>query len=300
MAKVEKSKSILEKALYLSKKGDEFTLRKINNSFTLESKWFGNCSSSANKKIAPIELGFIKRVKNYIIKNMVYDNFMETLYYPIDIMYVEVKKYPPETEFKRIVEIDIDEAYWKTAQNLKVISPELYEEGSKEFGKISKLGRLVSLGSLAKKEMIYSYQGSRLIRSEVKRSTLTENIWYSICKRVSDVMFEARNIAGENFVLYWVDGIYIEYNEKKIQEITKMFKSYGYDVKVKDNYKAFYTENKVVVEDLNNPDTEKNQRQFFIAKQARKNTYFTDDQLKKTALKYSKYGAMDDLDEDEL
>jgi len=300
MAKVEKSKSILEKALYLSKKGDEFTLRKINNSFTLESKWFGNCSSSANKKIAPIELGFIKRVKNYIIKNMVYDNFMETLYYPIDIMYVEVKKYPPETEFKRIVEIDIDEAYWKTAQNLKVISPELYEEGSKEFGKISKFGRLVSLGSLAKKEMIYSYQGSRLIRSEVKRSTLTENIWYSICKRVSDVMFEARNIAGENFVLYWVDGIYIEYNEKKIQEITKMFKSYGYDVKVKDNYKAFYTENKVVVEDLNNPDTEKNQRQFFIAKQARKNTYFTDDQLKKTALKYSKYGAMDDLDEDEL
>jgi hypothetical protein len=274
--------------------GKDFTLTKINNSFKLTSDYYGDISSQSNKKLPPVELGFIRRVKNYVVSNMIYENFIDNFYYPQDIDYVSVLKRAPDTEFE-VVEIDIDEAYWKTAHQLGVISDDLYQEGSKENGKISKLGRLISLGALAKKEIVYEFKGSRLYHKEIKRSKLTENVWYSICKRLADVMNEAKEIAGSDFVMYWVDGIYVKKNLAVIDSITKAFKKYGYDVKFKEKLTVKYTDERVFITDL----ATNQQRPFFIPKKDYRRSYFTDNELKEVALKYSKYVPFTNLNDEE-
>jgi len=296
MAKVESSKVIHEKALYLSQIGEEFTLTRINSNYKLESDYFSNSHSQKNTKIPPVELGFIRRVKNYVKSNRVAEKFATTYYYPDDVMYVSVDKKQPGTMIDDIVEIDIDEAYWRTAFLLGVISEKIYIEGSKQTGKISKLGRLIALGSLAKKQDVYKFKGNRLLKHEVKRSRLTENIWYSICKRVGDLMYEAKTIAGSDFLLYWVDGIYVKNNPETIQKIKDLFCQFQYDVKLKFNLSVEYVDGRAIVTDKK----QNKSRPFFLSKKQSKISYFTDEQLQETALKFSRIGAMDDLNEDEL
>jgi len=296
---IEKSSTIYKKALYLQQIGEPFTLKRINNKFRLTSEYFGDSSSQANRKIPSKELGFIRRVRNYIMKNEVYANFIDNLYYPSDIKYVDVSRKKPNSEFLDCVEIDIDEAYWKTAYSLGVISKSLYREGSKENGKISKLCRLISLGSLAKKEYSYFFNGKQL-RKTTERSVLTENIWYSICKRISDVMHEAKLIAGENFLLYWVDGIYVKNDPIVIEKIMDCFSSYGYEVKTIRGLHVLYDSEKVIVESTSENSNELSKRPFFISKKHPPVSYFTDEQLRDTALKYSQYGVMDDIDDSQI
>lgn len=292
MSKVQSSDIIIQKALYLKSLGEEFTLTKINNSFKLESEYYGRLSSSSNRKIPPIELGFIRRVRNHVINNQIYEQFISKLYYPKDINYVAIKKRESGYEVDDVVEIDIDEAYYKTAFNLGVIDTKLYLEGSKENGKISKKGRLIALGSLARKEEHYHFVGDRL-RRETTRSVLTENVWYSICKRVSDLMHQAKVIAGDDFIIYWVDGIYIKNNPAKIEKIIKLFNESKYDAKIRSNLSVKFTDDKVLIKDKSS----NKERPFFIPKSTTKKSYFTDQKLREIALEFSKYGVLDDINE---
>lgn len=293
MTKVQSSATIIKKALHLKRLGEDFTLSKINNSFRLKSAYFGELTSSSERKIPAIELGYIRRVRNYIMKNYIYENFITNLYYPKDIHYVSVNKLPPETIIEDVIEIDINEAYHRTAFLLNVISKELYEEGSKETGKISKLGRLIAHGSLAKKEDQYRFEGGRL-RKETVRSVLTENIWYSICKRVSDLMQEAKELAGEDFILYWVDGIYVRNKPELVKKIIDLFATFDYDIKTLDNLTVKYTDDQIFVTDNNKETT----RPFFIPKTTVKKPHFSDKQLREVTLEYSKYGVIEPINKE--
>lgn len=292
---VENSTTIHDKALYLHEIGEPFVLKKINSTFTLECEYFGNSSSRASQKLTGKELAFIKKVKKYIRDNDIDLKFLEKNYFPNDIQYVKIKKHPKDYYFKDCIEIDIDQAYWITAYQLGVISKEIYEQGSKEKGNISKLARLVSLGSLAKKTSIYYFDGKRL-RKETERSDETENIWYSICKRLSDAMVEASKIAKEDFYLYWVDGIYVKNNPDTVNNVISVFEKYGYNVKTKNSLEIRYDEERVYVEDINaSPDKKKKIRPFFIKKNNQDINYYTDKELQNIALTYSKYGVVDDI-----
>jgi hypothetical protein len=296
MAKRQKSSTIHAKARQLYRMGKEFKLIRINNSFRLESDYHGNLSSSKSSKLPPKELGFVKRVRNHVLKEKVYQNFITNWYYPSDIDYVAIKKQKSGTVIRDLVEIDIDEAYWATAKNLNVLSEKLYHEGSKQTGKISKLGRLVALGSLAKKEIHYTFNGRQLIKQEIVRSKRTENIWYSICKRLSDVMYEAQKMAGSDFVMYWVDGIYIKNKPEVIKSISDLFISFGYDVKIRENLEVKYDDQRVYVTDLETNKT----RPFYIPKKSKRRNYFMDFELREVASKYEKYEDLDDMEKDLL
>ena len=181
MAEVESTEIIYRKALRLAKLNEEFKLIKVNNTFQLESAYFGKSISKRSTRISPVELGFIKKVKNYVMNNHIYINFTTNFYSPTDIRYINVKKRPSGTVIDDVIEIDIDEAYWKTAFILGVINEEIYKQGSKQNKDISKSTRLIALGSLAKKIDEYIYKGNKMIKHQQIRSELTENIWYSIC-----------------------------------------------------------------------------------------------------------------------
>ena len=111
-----------------------------------------------------------------------------------------------------------------------IISKEIYNEGLKK----DKITRLASLGSLAKRKEVYTYDGSIYRHVETIRSYETENLWFAICKRVSDIMQSLMNNLGDDFVFYWVDGIYFKRSEENIKKVTDFLSECSYECKFED------------------------------------------------------------------
>ena len=143
-------------------------------------------------------------------------------------------------KFENVYEVDIDEAYWKTAHLLNIIDDKIYQKGQK--GNISKQARLTALGSLAKKVYIYQFKGDKLEKVNTETDPLLQNLWFTICKRVSDVMNECINKIDKDFIFYWVDGIYMTGGIKTVAKCEEIFVNYGYNVKFKKIKQIYFHE----------------------------------------------------------
>lgn len=289
MSKVRSVNIVFEKAQYLQRQRKSFTLNGTNGRYELISEYYGEkIVSKFKSNLTPKELNFIKKVKKHVISKIDTLNFFDLLNHTL-IKYVDTKKYENGTVFNDVYEVDIDEAYWMTAKLNNVISEEIYNEGNKA-SEIKKQVRLIALGSLAKKVYSYNFSGSKIMvdRAEIKRSLLTENIWYTICQKVSKIMIECQDTVKNDFIMFWVDGVYFrgEENVKKIQEIIE---SYGYASKIKKMHKVEYKEDRIWCYE-NETDTEKEVRSFNLPKNKNKlKPPFPKEELNKTAIKYSKF-----------
>ena len=143
--------------------------------------------------------------------------------------------------------MDINQAYWETAYLLGIVSEKIYRTGSK--GNISKQARLTALGSLAKKTYIHEFKGKTLIKTNVNKEPLLENLWFTICKRVSDVMHEVIEVIGKDFIFYWVDGIYMENSTENVSKAMTTFLNKGYTSKFKMIKQIFFHEKGFTVND---------------------------------------------------
>lgn len=284
-------------------RGIHFTLTGINGAYKLEmtgkdgvvERYFSRYKTA----LTPKDLGFVRKVKNYVEKSQIAVKFCHQLLTTEDIKYIDMQRFEDGTEFDDVYEIDIDQAYWKTAKMLDIISEKIFEEGSKyniEPGlsevdiKRRKMVRLIALGSLAKKTKTYRFKGKKIIllpETKTDKAKQTENVWYTICKRVSDCMQEAKKAVNpSDYVMYWVDGIYVrgEHNVKAIQEV---FLKWGYESKIKKIHRVHY-EN-AVCHALEKFDDEK-PRTFHLSnpnkKQKRLKTSL--EKINATILKYSK------------
>jgi hypothetical protein len=218
--------------------GKPFKIKVINGNYELISGLFKGKTTSKSDYTTE-ELKFIKSVRHYVVKNEVHlePKFQEQQYFAEDIHYIKVKKVILGKVFKDVVEVDIDQAYWETAYQLGIINDDIYIKGRK--GNISKKARLTALGSLAKKVYIHHYSGKNsqgrttLSHTSIERDPLLENLWFTICKRVSDVMHDVIDALGKDFIFYWVDGIYMKNTSDNIQKAMKIFHENGYNSKFK-------------------------------------------------------------------
>lgn len=280
-----------------------FSLTGINGAYKLEKynsdgsveRYFSKYKTS----LTPKDLGFVKKVKNHVIRENIAVKFLRNRLTTEDVTYIDMARYEDGTEFDDVWEIDIDEAYWKTALMLDVIDQKIYDEGSKyktEEGlteiQIShrKMVRLIALGSLAKKERRYEFKGKRIILKPDQRSEsvkATENIWYTICKRVSDCMQEAKkSVKPEDYVMYWVDGIYIR-GESNIKTIQDVFTKWGYRSKIKRIERVSYDKSVCSAFTLK---TDEKPRTFHLpsVKKTKNITKSTIQEMNIAAVKYSK------------
>lgn len=222
----------------LNKQKMDYVLKVGGSTYQLDSILFKdkafNSTNLANK-----DLLFIKKVKRHILKNKIYLNFLDQ-YFPSDVAYVDVNPTLHNRKITNVKEVDVDEAYWKTAYLLGAIDEELYEEGKK--GNLGKYTRLVALGALAKKETHYIYKNGVYSHKEEIRSELTENVWYSICKRFSDVMQGAKQLLGNDYLFYWVDGIYFVNNKTNNAKLTRYFLKHGYSTKEVETFMVGFGE----------------------------------------------------------
>ena len=223
-------KSMIKTAKYMSKNDIAFRLSSTAGNYSLSSEHINVRTFQAISSVSPKGLGFVNKVRSYVRKNDIVANF-PTQYFEYDVEYMHARQELRGKRFTNVVEVDIDQAYWDTAYQLGIISKELYEIGSSD--EITKQERMVCLGHFAKKVFVYDFRGEQLINSSIEKSTETENLWYTICKRVSDVMGEIRNAIGENYIFFWVDGIYMVNSPESIEKATEIAAKYQYVMKVK-------------------------------------------------------------------
>lgn len=218
-AKVRKLKM---KGNFLYNNKEPFVMIKCGNSYELKSNVFNGKAFKRGFTVS--DVGFIKRIKNYVLKNEIALKFIDTNYKASGIQYIKVNHYKAGTILNDLCYIDIDSAYWTTAYMLGVISKSIYTDGLD----VKKPVRLAALGSLAKVKEVWAYDGDKFEKKPSIRSVETENIWFAICKKVSDVMNEVARELKEDFVFYWVDGIYVSNKPKVVQKVISIFQKHGY------------------------------------------------------------------------
>jgi hypothetical protein len=239
---------LLEKQKFLIDMSAEYTIKVINGNYELISKMFTH-KTFKQSEYTMDELKFIKSVRSYIKKNEIYalPHFQDTQVFPEDVHYVKVARVPMYKKFENVCEVDIDQAYWETAYQLGIISDDIYAKGSK--GNISKKARLTALGSLARKTYHYKFKGDKLLDTIIDKEPLLENLWFTICKRVSDVMHQVISALGDDFIFYWVDGIYFNNTPENVSKAMSVFIENGYNSKFKKINQIYFHEAGFTVND---------------------------------------------------
>jgi hypothetical protein len=215
------------KAQFMQDMSIPFKLIKSGSTFTLQSDLFSETARKKDKLFTPQDLAFVNKVKNYIENSDINDLFYKNLYTESAIDYIQVSPKLKEGDvYENVYCIDLTAAYWRTAYLLGIINKNIYQLGEN----MSKPVRLASLGSLAKRKTIWDFDGKSYSRERVILSPHS-NLWFAICKRVSDIMTKATIALGEDFYFYWVDGIYFRNTEANKDKVLKIFREFDYQSK---------------------------------------------------------------------
>lgn len=188
-------------------------------------------------------LHFIKKLKQYILKNDIKYNF--------DLKIGYTGKSPnlkDSVNYKKdIYEIDLKSAYWTFAKKNGFISNEIYMEGLTVDKKI----RLMSLGALAKNTTVFNYENGEVTNIEKITSKETEGIFFKVAFDTDHVMKQLiKALPEKDFMFYWVDAVFFR-GKKNVDKIKNILKSQNIDFKVVEIKKVIKKKNLIEVEDFN-------------------------------------------------
>lgn len=209
-------------------------------------------SVRTNNESLPLgQLIYIQLVKKYILKNQ-----LEKRIPKIDRKKIKFYVYSNQVRvgsvFKNCYELDLSSAYWETANKLGLISPELYSKAptinpETKQPYLSKRVRVACIGSLAKVERKFIFDGKKLRTYKPKRTLDTEHIWDYVCYKTGKIMMEAAKASGKDFVLFWTDAIFVT-SERAKKAVERVFKQAGYDFKVKLPVKRIeFTDKEIII-----------------------------------------------------
>lgn len=162
--------------------------------------------------------------------------------------------------FEQVWEIDFSSAYWEEANLFGIIRPDLYAKTTpmtwekalkdkiisrsvyeqcvnispfrafderlitmaqaKAIGGISKPSRLAAIGTLAKKSLEIEFDGEKEICMPDSKEKATEHLWHAICHGIGQKMDACAKIAGNDFLFFWVDALFVigDKHNKEIEE----------------------------------------------------------------------------------
>ncbi len=116
------------------------------------------------------------------------------------------------------INIDIDSAYWNTAHYFNLISDDIYNRGLQHRKQV----RLSAIGSLAKKKRVYQYDGIKQRLVNIQKNENTFFLWDLICDHIGEVMGNIQKQCKNDFIFFWVDGIYVKKGaQKKVESLLK-------------------------------------------------------------------------------
>jgi len=137
--------------------------------------------------------------------------------------------------FKKVLNLDITSAYPYCLFINKLICQDTFNF----LMSLPKNERLPAIGMIAKKSVWIDYSNGKATNWDVKTGEYA-NIFFYVIQQITDLMAWAGEIAGNDFLFYWVDGIFLKptISKKKLQEITGIFAEQGYYYKY-ENVKDF-------------------------------------------------------------
>lgn len=186
---------------------------------------------------------------NSMIKKNIVDSKLE---YP-DLTYYDVTFFShdivKDMYFENIYNIDLCNAYARVLYNHNFITKKTYEY----LLKIPKLDRLASVGMLASQKKIFNFDENgevvnyEKIKAKDKNGNLTQGVFIFCIKIVGDLMKKISNILGDDFLFFWVDGIYFKESDK-IDTVRKLINNSGFDFKEKgiQKFKSNIKENEKI------------------------------------------------------
>ena len=138
-------------------------------------------------------------------------------------------------KYKTVLNLDITSAYPYCLFLNKLISQDTFNY----LMALPKSERLPAIGMIAKKSVWIDYNNGKASNWDVKTGEYA-NIFFFVIQQITDLMAWAADIAGDDFLFYWVDGIFLKptISKKKLQEITGIFAEQGYYYKY-ENVKNF-------------------------------------------------------------
>jgi hypothetical protein len=142
-----------------------------------------------------------------------------------------------------VINIDITAAYATTLLNKKYIDKKLFDK----IMLLPKLERMAVVGMLATKKHIFDFEKGEQINCSVETDAQKRNIFFEASHSVNEIMEYCANIAKEDFLFFWVDGIYLKTDKykKEIQEYISS-QQYQYRTETLKNFTAHITENKTI------------------------------------------------------
>jgi len=132
-------------------------------------------------------------------------------------------------DFNNAVCIDLNSAYLQALFNLTLITKEtkLWIET-----KLTKSERMVAVGMLAKqKEILHFNEGK--IQQDYKEPSKNRFIFNAVIQEVASIMKQVKLHHLDDFIAYWVDGIYLK-NEFIAYDIVEEFEKAGFPCKIEN------------------------------------------------------------------
>lgn len=175
---------------------------------------------------------FMRKVKQSCISNVhkLYTGDKETKYFDytglqsFDLPVGEII-----TREGNLNETDITAAYYYSAMNLGLITYELMTEIISNYQDRKKIKRLRILGNIASQKEVHEYKDGELTTPPyVISNKELRSAWQSICHDVDTTMIKCKQICGDDFLFYYVDGIYYDNSDGKSREIKHQMKLNGY------------------------------------------------------------------------
>ena len=196
-------------------------------------------------------------------------------YYAFNRNAIDIMKYDIGTvhTIENVKEADITKAYYRTALNLDFITQEFHDKCLT----IPKNDRLRLIGSLATLKTITYYEAGILKedKTEIEENPLLREAWFKICSYVDNAMQIFKGCLKENFLFYWVDGIYFKdfstvepfvteagFSNNIDYIFAEIAKNYHFDWKVQ-KLQSFELLNKGDVLEINITDSKGKKRPFY-------------------------------------
>ena len=127
--------------------------------------------------------------------------------------------------YKTVLNLDITSAYPYCLFINKLICLDTFNY----LMALPKNERLPAIGMIAKKSVWIDYQKGKATTWDVKTGEYA-NIFFFVIQQITDLMAWAADIAGDDFLFYWVDGIFLKPTTPKkiLKEIESILAEQGY------------------------------------------------------------------------
>jgi hypothetical protein len=175
-------------------------------------------------------------LKNYSKKGIPNINANELEYYQQNLT---------EQKLNYVANFDLTKAYPSILFNDGFISLATFEY----LCNIGKTERLASIGMLARKKNIITFENGKAKNFEINKKE-TSPIFYHLVQKTNFIISEIRKLDEINFLFSWVDGIYfevktqneIDYLNLKINEICEIY-NMKFKFELLNNYESYIENN---------------------------------------------------------